>query len=103
MEKEISLGRIYKPSENVVARDIQGELIIIPIVSGLGNLEDVILTLNASGRAIWNKLGGLKTLKDIVQELAVDYNISVKEMKNDVIGLTKEFLKRKMIIEVKRG
>lgn len=102
MEVEVSLDNVYKCSNDIVARDIQEELIIIPIVSGVGDLEDEIFTFNPSGRAIWDKLDGIKTLREIAKELAAEHNISLSEMENDVIGLTKELLKRKMLIEVKR-
>lgn len=46
MEARISLDAIFAPSENVVAREIQGEFIIIPITSGVGDLVDEIFTLN---------------------------------------------------------
>lgn len=39
MEIVETLSKIYKPSEDIVAREIQGELIIIPITSGVGDLE----------------------------------------------------------------
>ena len=38
-----SLEATYKPSDNVVAREIEGELIIVPLTAGIGNLEDELL------------------------------------------------------------
>jgi hypothetical protein len=36
MEEKIVLDAIYAPSEDVVAREIEGELIIVPLVAGIG-------------------------------------------------------------------
>ena len=66
MEVQVDLNGFYVPSEDVVAREVQGEFIIIPITSGIGDLEDEIFTLNETGKAVWDKLDGKKSLKNIV-------------------------------------
>lgn len=99
---KISLNKIYKISEAVVAREVAGEFIIIPITSGIGDLEDEIFTLNETGRAIWDKLDGNKSLKEVAKALASDFRGSPGEIEKDVAGLAAELLKRRMIvIEVK--
>jgi hypothetical protein len=40
MEAQVALDAIYVPSEDVVFRDIEGELIIVPLTSGIGDMED---------------------------------------------------------------
>ncbi|MCM8781945.1 MAG: pyrroloquinoline quinone biosynthesis peptide chaperone PqqD, partial [Candidatus Omnitrophica bacterium] len=96
MESKVSLENIYKPSEDIVARDIQGELIIIPITSGVADNEDEIFTLNETARAIWERLDGKKTLKEITQELSQDFEARPQEIEKDVLGLVEELLKRRM-------
>ncbi len=100
MSTKVSLDSIFKRSEDVVARDIHGELILIPVISGMGDLEDEIFTFNDSGKAVWNKLDGVKKLKDVAKEIAEDYGVPSKEVEPDVTGLTVELLKRKMLVEV---
>ena len=101
METKVNLEGIYVPSEDVVARDVQGEFIIIPITSGIGDLEDEIFALNESGRAIWDKLNGKRSLKDVARDLSFKFEGSPKEIEKDVIGLTEELLKRRMLVETK--
>lgn len=102
MDIKINPGSIYKPSEDVVARDIQGELIIVPITSGIGDLEDEIFTLNETGRAIWEKLDGKNSLKEITGLIAQDFDAAPQEIETDVLGLTEELLKRGMLVEAAR-
>ena len=102
MEPKISLDKIYKPSEDIVAREVQGEFIIIPITSGIGDLQDEIFTLNAIGKAVWDKLDGKKSLREVVKELSRDFQGSGEEIEKDLIGITKELLKRKIFVEAKR-
>jgi len=100
METKAHLDKVYLPSENVVARDIQGELIIIPITSGVGDLEDEIFTLNETGRAIWDKLDGKRSLKNVGEEFGLEFQSPTGEITKDVLGLVEELLKRRMVAEV---
>ena len=101
MYKKVGLKSVYTISEDIVAREIEGELIIIPITSGLANMEEELFTLNETGKAIWNKLDGKKNLEIIINELSREYSGSIDEIKKDAIGIVKELLKRKMLVERK--
>lgn len=101
MEAEVRLSKVYAPSEEAVAREVRGEFIIIPITSGVGDLEDEIFTLNETGKAIWDKLDGKRSLKEVAKDSALNFEGSVDEIEKDVIGLVKELLKRRMLVEVK--
>lgn len=92
------LDGIYQHSCKVVAREIEGELIIVPIASGIGDMEDALFTLNETGKAVWNKLDGKKTLKNILSELVSEFDAPADEIKIDLLGITEELLKRKILV-----
>ena len=48
---------MYVPSEDIVAREIEGELIIVPLAAGIGDMEDELFSLNETGREIWEPPG----------------------------------------------
>ena len=96
---DISLDKIYVPSEDVVAREIEGELIIVPLVAGIGDMEDELFTLNETGRAIWNRLDGKATLQIVVEELSKDYQAETGKIEKDVFGLVEELVRRRMLVE----
>jgi hypothetical protein len=98
METDVKINDIYMPSENIVAREVQGEFVIIPIVSGIGDMEEEIFSLNETARAIWGKLDGKKTLKDIAISLVTEFQAPVDEIGQDILGLAQELLKRKMLV-----
>ena len=100
MKTEVNLDAAYFPSEDIVARDIEGELIIVPLVSGIGDMEDELFTLNETGKAIWDKLDSQKSLRILVEELVTEFEDPQGEIEKDVIGLVGELLKRKMVVEV---
>ena len=101
MKPKASIEKVYTPSEDVVAREVQGEFIIVPITSGIADLEDEIFSLNETGHAIWHRLDGKRSLKDLADDLALEFEAPKNEIEKDVLGLTEELFKRKMLVEVK--
>ena len=100
MNAEVNMEAAYAPSEDVVAREIEGELIIVPLVAGIGDMEDELYTLNATGKAIWARLDGKDKLRDVVAQLSREYEAPAGEIEMDVMGLVEELLRRRMLIEV---
>jgi hypothetical protein len=100
MDTQIILDAVYVPSENVIARQVQGEFIIIPITSGIADLANDIFKLTETGRLIWDKLDGKRRLKDIIDYLSSEFEASVSEIEKDLLGLVEELVKRKMLTKV---
>jgi hypothetical protein len=99
MSKIIKPNSIFCPSEDIVAREIEGELIIVPLFSGIGDSEDELFTLNETGRAIWKLMDGKRTIRQIIKLLIDEYKASDKEIEDDVFGLLEELLKRRIVVE----
>ena len=99
MEAKVDLDKIYVPSKDVVAREIEGELIIVPIVAGIGDIEDELYTLNETGKAIWNNLDGQRSLNQIIEDLSQQFEAQSDSIKTDIAGFVEELLKRKMLVE----
>lgn len=96
----IKIDGYYTISEDIVAREIEGELIIVPLVRGIGDLEDELFTLNKTARAIWNKLDGKNSLRMVIDDLVAEYDSPKKNIEEDVLGLVEELVNRRMLIEV---
>ncbi|MBN1543324.1 PqqD family protein [candidate division KSB1 bacterium] len=97
MVPSITLNSICAPSQDVVAREIEGEVIIIPLTAGIGDMEDELFTLNETGKQIWQRLDGIADLKQIATELATEYDAPVEEIERDTVGLIQELAQRKII------
>lgn len=98
MEPTITPDSICLPSDDVVSREIEGELIIVPIASGIGDMEDELYTLNETGRAIWQRLDGKRTLREVATDVAAEYTTPIDLITRDVLGLAGELVKRKMLV-----
>jgi len=100
VKKKVDIDAVYIPSEDIVAREIEGELIIVPLASGIGDMEDELYTLNETGRAIWDRLADKKRLRDVAKALSAGFTAPPGEIEKDVVGLAQELLKRRMIVEI---
>jgi len=85
-------------SDDVVARLIEGQLLIVPLVSGVGDLEDELYTLNETGRAIWEKLDGNRSIDEVAREMAREFDVAEEAVRLDVINLVEDLLGRKILV-----
>lgn len=97
MDTNVSLEKIYVPAEDIVAREIEGEIIIVPLVSGIGDMEDELYTLNETGQAIWKLLDGKKGLKEPAAELTEEFE--GEEIIHDVVGFVTELVSKRILVE----
>lgn len=98
MMPPITGDSLCRPSEDIVARDIEGELIIIPLTAGIGDMEDDLFTLNETGRVIWERLDGVRSLHQISHEISETYAGNILDIERDVIGLVTELVRRKIVV-----
>ncbi len=90
---------IYARSHDLVEREIEGELIIVPLTSGIGDLEDELFSLNPVGRDVWARIDGKRRVSGIVKELEEVYQGEREKLTTDVLGFLAELAKRKLIVE----
>jgi hypothetical protein len=100
MGRQVHADAVYAPSEDVVAREIAGELVLVPLASGVGDIEDALYSLNETGRVIWDRLDGQMSLRGIAAELSQEYEAPIEEIEADVMGLVQELFRRNMLIEI---
>jgi hypothetical protein len=73
----------YWKSEDVVARSVRGERILVPISGKIEDL-DSLYTLNETAAAIWDAAEDGSTLDEIVACVLETYEVSVDEARRDV-------------------
>lgn len=95
---EIDVKSIYEISPDIISREIEGELIILPFHSGVGNIEDDMYTLNNTGKEVWKHLNGNHRLDDIINEISIEYNAPYHQIKDDITALIHTLLEKKMIL-----
>ena len=82
---------IYKKADNIVARKVVDELLLVPVQGKLANMERVF-TLNEVGEFIWNELDGVCDVAVIAGKVAEVYDIDIDTAKTDCKELLAEML-----------
>ena len=93
-DHKVTPDTVCIPSEDIVARDIEGDIVIVPLVAGFGDADDELYTLNDTGRDVWKQLDGRRTLREIASALSSEYTASRGTVEADVLGFAAEMLRR---------
>jgi len=96
----IELNSKYKISDSIISKQIEGELVIVPLDSGMGDLNSELYSLNKTGVAVWEKLDGEKSVFMIIQDISVEYSVSSETIESEIINLIKELFQRKLIFKI---
>lgn len=95
---DLTLDNILTPSQEVDSRLFGDELILVPLLDGIGNLDAELYTMNETGKAIWSRLDGERPLRTIARELAEEFNTTLGVVEKDLLRLAKELQRRKMVV-----
>ncbi|MFC2172866.1 PqqD family protein [Acidobacteriota bacterium] len=99
MTESDSLNTVFIPSPEMIVQEIDGELMLVPVVSGVGDMEDDLFILNDTGRDIWNGFNGKKTVKEIIAALESEYEAPQGAIEENVTEIVSELIKRKILIK----
>jgi len=89
------MSAVLKKSENIVFRKIENEYILVPIVASAADVES-IFNLNETGAAVWERIDGKKSLKDIINELQAEYE-DEGQLEGEAISFIDEMIEAKLI------
>lgn len=94
----IELNKHYRVSEKIIAKEIEEELVIVPLKAGVGDLDSEIYSLNSTGISIWEKLTGTRSVDEIIKMVSVEYGVPYNEIKFDVIQLIKDLVDKGIVV-----
>lgn len=100
-EVTITSQNLVIPSEDIVAREIEGDVVIVPLVAGIGDADDELYTLNDTGCAIWRMLDGHRTLGEVALLLRQSFDATPGELEADVLGFATEMVRRRILTVLK--
>ena len=80
------LEKSFVKDDNLMARNIAGETLIVPIRNSVGDLNS-IYTLNEVGALVWQMIDGQTRVEQIVGAISREYDVTVDEAAGDVVEL----------------
>ena len=90
---------IYAPSEKIISRDILGEIVIVPIESGIADFSDSMFSFNETGTLAWKCMEQKKTISQICTAIAKEYDAGMDEIEQGLKKLITELLEKELIVE----
>lgn len=98
MQHHIDPNAVCEKSDGVIAREIEDETIIVPLVAGIGDADDELYTLSETGRAVWRAIDGRRSLREVAALLADEFDAPLEAIERDVIGFADELLRRGILV-----
>jgi hypothetical protein len=80
------LTHIYTRDPNTVARQIAGEMILVPIRQNVGDLESIYI-LNETAIAAWQSFDGICTIADIRDKIVSEFEVDEQQAAEDLLEL----------------
>ena len=77
---------IYRKDPSIVARQIAGEMILVPIRQSMADLESIYL-LNETALFAWQLLDGNHTLTDIRYQITNEFDVNEQQAGQDLLEL----------------
>ncbi len=78
--------QIYRKDPSIVARQIAGEMILVPIRQNVGDLESIYL-LNETAMFAWQLFDGTHTLGDIREQISQEFEVDGEQAGEDLVEL----------------
>ena len=75
--------RIFKKSDEVVTREIEGELILLPLYKSSKEMN-YIYTFNETAAALWGLIDGKMTLGEIKEDLKEKFAVEDEKLERQI-------------------
>lgn len=98
-ELNTRLAQCYKKDDQLVSREIAGELILVPIRAHANEL-DSIFTLNETGAWIWEQLDGEKSLAEICSGLVSEFEVNTETAEQDLLEIIQNLEAIQAVVKV---
>lgn len=76
-------GAVCARRPDVILREVAGERILVPIRSGLADLQ-AIFAINAVGACIWEQLDGARSLDEVLATVLERFEVPASEASADI-------------------
>ena len=97
---KVTMSVAPQQSKNVVTRDIEGKLILMPLTKTSKELN-YIYTLNETAALVWYKFKGKTSLEDIGNALSQKYNVTEAKVEKELIEFVKDLASFKAVTYTK--
>jgi len=87
----VTHASVLSPSPDVVARDIAGEHLLVPVRSGVASM-DCLFTADGAGAFVWSCLDGRRDLAEVARLVAAEFEVDVTRALVDITSFAAELV-----------
>ena len=87
---------LFVRNRDVVSRQIEGELVIVPIRRGVGDLNS-LYTLNSVGSVLWDFMVEGHTLPELVSRVCEEFEVTATQAQKDIEDFLGSMVEEKLI------
>jgi hypothetical protein len=84
-------------NQEVVSRKIEGELIIVPIRCGVGDLNS-LYTLNPVGSVLWEFMSECHTVAEMVERVCEEFDVTSSQAQQDIEAFLDSLVEEKLVL-----
>lgn len=84
---------------DVVSRQIEGELIIVPVRRGVGDMNS-LYTLNPVGSVLWDFMAQEHSVPEMVQRVCDEFEVSAAQASKDIYSFLHSMVEEKLVESV---
>ena len=99
MSIPVRLEHKFKPSPDIVVREFEGQVLIIPLTAAISTGGEELYTLNGIGQEVWRKLDGRRSISAVVAALCEDFSAPHSDIRADVLDLVRDLVTRRFIVD----
>lgn len=92
----VSTTARYERNREVVSRKIEGELIIVPIRSGVGDLNS-LYTLNPVGCVLWDFMNESHTVPEMVERVCHEFEVTADQARQDIEAFLDSLMAERLV------
>ena len=96
-KRELNEKKVIKKSDEVVTREIEGKVILMPLHKTSKDLN-YIYTLNETASFAWNLFDGKSTLDDIKKSICETYDVAEDKVEKELCEFVKDLKSVKAIV-----
>jgi len=85
------LAQRYRPSPDMVFRQIGDEYVLVPIRNDVADME-AVFTLGGVGARIWELLDGERDGHAILEQIVQEYDVSTEEARGDLVKFMEQLV-----------
>ncbi len=94
------LAKIFAKNENIVFRQVAGEVILVPVRDKVADLK-CIYTLNEVGAFVWSNINGKRSLAHIIDALVSSFSVNPETARKEVSTFIGQLETKKLIEEIR--